>query len=231
MLKIHGIPISVHTRKVIVTALHKGLAFEVLPVVPLVAESLPPNWRELSPTGRIPVLSDGDFHLADSAAICAYLERLHPEAPLYPHPSQVRDCARVQSLEQYAGALFAEVVQPLFHETFVNPNMKKKPADAAHVAALLGDVLPPMLGYLDGIARGASFFVGHSLSIADIAVASNLLNYRYLGFELDGLRYPHLSAMFERVLRQPALQQALRRELPVVESMGLRPDVITSALA
>ena len=47
MLKIHGVPISVHTRKVIVAALHKGLAYELVPVVPVVPDSLPPNWREL----------------------------------------------------------------------------------------------------------------------------------------------------------------------------------------
>jgi glutathione S-transferase len=230
MFKIHGVPISVHTRKVIVTALHKGLDFEVLPVVPVVPESLPPNWRELSPTGRIPVLSDGDFHLADSAAICAYLERLHPKAPLYPHGDQAQDTARVLSLEQYAGALFADLVRPLFHETFVNPNTLKQPVGSAHVARLLNEVLPPMFSYLDRIARGA-FFVGNTLSIADIAVASNLLTYRYLGFELDALRYPRLAALFERVLRMPALKEALRREQPVVQAMGLRQDVIVAALA
>jgi glutathione S-transferase len=230
MFKIHGVPISVHTRKVIVTAIHKGLVFEVLPVVPVVPESLPPNWRELSPTGRIPVLSDGDFHLSDSAAICAYLERLHPEAPLYPHADQAQDYARVLSLEQYAGALFADLVRPLFHETFVNPNILKQPVDSARVGSLLNEVLPPMFSYLDSIAHGA-YFVDNALSMADIAVASNLLNYRYLGFELDSMRYPRLAAMFERVLRQPAVQQALRRELPVVESMHLRPDVIVAALA
>jgi glutathione S-transferase len=230
MFKIYGIPISVHTRKVIVTALHKGLAFEVLPVIPVVPDSLPPDWREWSPTGRIPVLRDGDFHLADSAAICAYLDRLHPEPSLYPYPDQAQDHARVLSLEQYAGTLFADLVQPLFHETYVNPNMRKQPVDSAHVSSLLNEVLPAMFGYLDGIARGV-FFIGDSLTTADIAVASNLLNYRYLGFELDRKQYPRLAALFERVLRQPALQQALRRELPVVESMGLRPDVIASALA
>ena len=40
--------------------------------------------NKLSPTGLIPAVSDGDFTLADSAAICAYLERLHPDHPLYP---------------------------------------------------------------------------------------------------------------------------------------------------
>jgi glutathione S-transferase len=230
MFKIYGVPISVHTRKVIVTALHKGLSFEVLPVVPVMPASLPQNWRELSPTGKIPVLSDGNFNLADSAAICAYLERVHPKEPLYPYPQQVQDYSRALSLEQYAGDLFADLVRPLFHEIFVNPNIRKQPVDSAHVATLLGEVLPPMFGYLDSIAHSA-FFVGDRLSIADIAVASNLLNYRYLGLTLDATRYPHLTAMFERLLRTPALKEALRREQPVVESMGLRPDVILAALA
>lgn len=228
MLKIHGVPISVHTRKVIVAALHKGLPYELLPVVPVIPGNPPPNWRSLSPTGKIPVLSDGDFHLADSAAICAYLERLHPQAPLY--PAAARDFAQALSIEQYAGALFAEVVRPLFHETFVSPNIHKQPADGARIDAVLTDAAPPMFAHLDGLA-GDAFLVGGAFSIADIAVVSNLLTYRYLGFELDAQRYPCLAALFERVLRQPALQQALRGELPVVQSMGLRSEVIAAALA
>ena len=75
MLKIYGVPISVHTRKVIVVALAKDLPHEVVPVVPVIPDNPPANWRQLSPTGKIPALSDGDFTIADSAAICAYLER------------------------------------------------------------------------------------------------------------------------------------------------------------
>ncbi len=227
MIRIHGVLISVHTRKVIVTALHKGLPYELVPVVPVIPEQTPPDWRRLSPTGRIPVLSDGDFHLADSAAICAYLERLHPQAPLY--PAGARDFARALSLEQYAGALFAEVVRPLFHETFVNPHVHRQPVDAAKVDAVLQVAAPPMFGHLDGLAADG-FLVAGALSIADIAVVSNLLTYRYLGFGIDAARYPRLSALFGHVLREPAFQEALRREQPVVQSMGLRPDVIAAAL-
>jgi hypothetical protein len=104
MLKIYGVPISVHTRKVIVVALAKDLPHEVVPVVPVVPDSLPHNWRQLSPTGTIPALTDGDFTIADSAAICAYLERLHPGHPVYPQPPH--DYALALSLEQYAGTVF-----------------------------------------------------------------------------------------------------------------------------
>lgn len=84
MLKIYGVPISVHTRKVIVAALAKSLPYELIPVVPVVPGSPPANWREISPTRQIPAITEGDFTLADSAAICAYLERQHPAVPLYP---------------------------------------------------------------------------------------------------------------------------------------------------
>ena len=84
MLKIYGVPVSVHTRKTIVVAIAKNLPFEVFPVVPVIPGNPPPNWRELSPTGRIPALVDGEFVLSDSAAICAYLERLQPETSIYP---------------------------------------------------------------------------------------------------------------------------------------------------
>ena len=91
MLKIYGVPISVHTRKVIVVALAKDLPHEIVPVVPVIPDDPPPNWRQLSPTGKIPALTDGDFTIADSAAICAYLERLRPDPPVYPqlHHGQV----------------------------------------------------------------------------------------------------------------------------------------------
>jgi glutathione S-transferase len=220
MLKIYGIPISVHTRKVIVAALAKGLEHEVVPVVPVIPGNPPPNWRELSPTGLIPALTDGDFTVADSAAICAYLERTHPEKPLYPRDA--RDYARALSLEQYAGTLFSQVVRPLFHEVFVHPKVQNVPTDASKIEAVLTQAVPETFGHLDRMA-GEDLFFGKTLSIADIAVASNLVTYQYIGFDLYRGRFPRLAALFDRVLGQPAMREALKRERSVVDSMGLRP--------
>lgn len=218
MLKIYGVPISVHTRKVIVAALAKGLPHEVVPVVPVIPDNPPANWRQLSPTGKIPALTDGDFALSDSAAICAYLERQQPAPSLY--PAAPRDYARALSLEQYAGNLFREVVHPLFHEVFVRPKVHNVATDRAKVDAVLAHAVPEAFGYLEGVA-GGGFLCGLALSVADIAVASNLVTYQYIGFELYRDRFPRLAALFDRVVRQPAMQEALRREQGVVDSMGL----------
>jgi len=220
MLKIYGVPISVHTRKVIVAAIAKGVPHEVVPVVPVIPDNPPPNWRDLSPTGLIPAITDGDFTVADSSAICAYLERVHPAQPLYPQAA--RDYARALSLEQYAGTLFSEVVRPLFHEVFVHPKVRNIPTDQSKIDAVLGEAIPQMFGYLDRMADGG-FLAGDAMSVADIAVASNLVTYQYIGFDLYRSRYPRLAALFDRVLEQPAMREALKREKGVVDSMGLRP--------
>ena len=44
----------------------------------------PPNFRQISPLGRIPALLDGERPVADSTAICLYLERCNPTPALYP---------------------------------------------------------------------------------------------------------------------------------------------------
>jgi glutathione S-transferase len=221
MLKIYGVPISVHTRKVIVVALAKGLDFEVIPVVPVIPGNPPANWRELSPTGKIPALVDGDFTVADSAAICAYLEKTHAAQPVY--PSAPRDYATVLALEQYAGALFREVVHPLFQETFVFPRIQQVATNQKRIDKVLSESLPEMFGFLDAAIHG-DYLVGDRATVADFAVMSNLITYQYIGFNLYRDRFRRLAAWFDRLLRQPVMAETMRREQPVVDSMALKRD-------
>src|SRR5262245_17958948 len=101
MLTIHGVPLSVHTRKVIVTAILKKVDYRLEVVIPVIPENPPPNWGTLSPTGLIPIIQDGDYTLADSNAICLYLERKHPSPSIL--PSDVRDYGRALWFDAYAG--------------------------------------------------------------------------------------------------------------------------------
>jgi glutathione S-transferase len=229
MLKIYGVPISVHTRKVIVAARFKKLPFDLIPVVPVIPDNPPPNWRALSPTGLIPVLQDDDFTLADSAAICAYLERKWPTPSL--HPSDAQCCGRALWLEQYAsGTMFGDVVRPLFHEVFVHPKVRGMPTDQAVIDEVVNDVLPEVFGYLDAQCNGG-FLAGDALSVADLAVMSNLTTLQYIGFTLDRKRFPKLAALYERVVRVPEVTAALQAEQPVVQQMGLNGAWLAPLLA
>ena len=215
MLRIFGVPISVHTRKVIIAALEKALPFENEPVIPF---NPPPGWAELSPTGKIPVVRDGELVLRDSSVICAYLERVHPEPALYPAPAA--DYARSLWLEEYAdGTVFPEVIHGLFFQQVIRPNILKEKADRAAIDAILQQSLPKAFGYLE--TSLGEYAAGDAFGIADIALASNLINYRYLGYDIDRRSYPRLAGHFERQLRRPSIRQALNAERPVAASMGL----------
>jgi glutathione S-transferase len=219
MLKIYGIPISVHTRKVIVTAIEKELAYEIVPVVPVIPSSPPANWQQLSPTGKIPVLADGDETIADSSVICAYLDRAYPSRLIY--PTGDKDYIRALWMEEYAdGTVFRDVVHPLFHQTFVRPNVQEQKTDQSVVDAVCQEAVPRVFGYLDRTI-GEGFVAGTRLTVADVAILSNLVTYRYIGFPLDRKLYPRLSAFFERTVGHRSVRQALHAEQPVAESMGL----------
>jgi glutathione S-transferase len=226
MLKIYGVPISVHTRKVIVAATEKRLAFENDPVIPF---NPPAGWDRLSPTGKIPVMSDGDFELADSSVICAYLEQTHPEPALFPR--EAKDRARALWLEEYCdGTLYREVVHGLFFQNVIRPKILKQDTDRAVIDAILAQTLPKVFGYLESQA-GAGFLVGDRFGIADIALTSNLVNYHYLGYRIDAGRYPHLAGYFERLCRQRSIAAALKAERAAAAGMGLDCAAIDGLVA
>ncbi len=56
-----------------------------------------------SPSGRVPVLRQGEFAVWDSLAICEYLAELAPEAQLWPKSDRARAVARAISAEMHAG--------------------------------------------------------------------------------------------------------------------------------
>src|SRR5262245_30542983 len=220
MMTIYGVPLSVHTRKAIVTALLKGIAHRVEPVIPF---NPPANWAALSPTGLIPVLQDGDFTLPDSTAICLYLERAAASPAILPRDP--RDYARALWLDAFAGGtVFRHVVHGLFVHKIIRPLILKQPTEQAAIDAILATQQPKAFGSLEaqaGAAQAGGFLVGDALSLADIAVASNLINYQYLGFAIDRALYPRLADYARRIAKLPACQQALAAEAPFAAQMGL----------
>lgn len=216
MLTIHGVPISVHTRKVIVAAIEKGLDYHNEPVIPF---SPPPGWDRLSPTGKIPVVVEDDLVLCDSSVICSWLERRHPEPALYPTDANL--FAEALWLEEYAdGTMFRELVHGLFFQQVIRPNILKQPSDRVVIAGIVDQVAPKVLGYLESHIGGEQLVDGR-FGIADIAILSNLINFHYLGYALDPAVYPRLDRYFRRQIGRSSFRRALEAERPVAAAMGL----------
>lgn len=232
MLKIYGVPVSVHTRKAILAAKEKKLAYENEPVIPFAP---PPGWDRLSPTGKIPVMTAGDLHLQDSSVICAYLERTHPNPPLY--PGETQDYVRALWFEEFAdGTMFREVVHGLFFQQVIRPGILKQETDRAATDAILRKAMPRHFGYLESALDGPHL-AGGQFGIADIAVISNLINYCYLGHRVDAGRFPRLARYLATHLARPTIRETLAAEQGVAEGMGLdrgfvpdpaKPDLATA---
>ena len=66
-----------------------------------------PDWREKiaarSPTGKVPVLIDGDLVLPETIAIIEYLADTFPDKPIWPADRKDRALARAAAAEMHAG--------------------------------------------------------------------------------------------------------------------------------
>ncbi|QEE45634.1 glutathione S-transferase family protein [Rhizobium sp. WL3] len=62
-----------------------------------------PRFRELSPTGRVPVLHHGTVRVWESLAIIEYVAELFPDAGLWPADREGRSLARSISMEMLSG--------------------------------------------------------------------------------------------------------------------------------
>ncbi|MDR3512427.1 MAG: glutathione S-transferase family protein [Caulobacteraceae bacterium] len=56
-----------------------------------------------SPSGRVPVLKDGELLIWDSLAICEYLAETYPEAGLWPDDKAARALGRAAVAEMHSG--------------------------------------------------------------------------------------------------------------------------------
>jgi len=108
-VKIYGIILSPFVQRVLIAARLKGHEIPVVP--PLGGAIASPEFAEISPMRRIPVLEDEDgWHLAESAPIIAYLDETLPGPPLLPATPRERALAR-----QVAGLVDTEISAGLRH--------------------------------------------------------------------------------------------------------------------
>ena len=99
----------------------------------------------------------------------------------------------------------------------------------AAVDAILKNTLPAVFGYLEKSLDG-SHLVGNRFTLADIAVASNLITFHYLGYGIDA-RFPKLAGYFERMIAQPSLAAAIKAEQSAAAGMGLDRSFLKEAAA
>lgn len=211
-LVVFGAPLSPFVRKVRLFCAEKGLDYQLENVNPF---NQPDWYRELNPLRRVPAIRDGDFTLADSSVICHYLEDRDPQrAPLCGETPQAK--ARIRWLEKYADYEVAPLATfTVFRNRLLKPLMGKV-CDEVAVKGAMQEKLPEHFDYLEKCLGANDFFVDNRFSLADIAIASQLVNMRHGGEELDSQRWPALAAHFLRIASRPTLAAILQGEQQII---------------
>ncbi len=195
---IHGANASPFVRKTRVAFAEKGVSYELNPLMPFAPS---PEYLKKSPLGKIPCFEDGDFVLPDSSCIVAYLERAHPNPPLY--PSDPKEYGRALWYEEYADTRLVENLGAVFFERVVKAMLKQE-TDEARVKQVLAEGIPPVLDYLEGEIGDRDVLVGTHFSVADIAATSPFVNFAHGQEKVDAGRWPKVAAYVERIHSRPS---------------------------
>ncbi|EKF73890.1 transferase [Alcanivorax hongdengensis A-11-3] len=213
-MKLYGAALSPFVRKTRVVLALKGLEYESVHVDP---NNPPPDYEKISPMKRIPALEVDGQYLADSAAICAYLERIQPQPALY--PSDPMAYARTLWFERYIDYdIAANCTFGVFRNRIIMPLIGKT-CDEDKVQHYLAEKIPPLLAYLDRELEGREYLVGDSLTIADIAMGSQMVNFRHGGECVDPQRYPNLAAHTERMHALAPFAATIEKESAFIEKV------------
>lgn len=207
-----GVKASPYVQKVMVALAEKNIVYEHQQILPksllvLRNEFVPEDFERLSPLGKIPLLQIGNWGIADSAVITAFLDREFPSGKkLYPNDS--REYAKALWFERYADrTLTAVVYKKIFFQKVIKPALLNQPADLTIVEKAISTELPPLLTYLDRELQRNEWLADQRFSIADIAVVVQLVALKKAGVSLDN--WKNLNKYLKNVTQQPSCLNVL----------------------
>ena len=205
---VYGASASPFVRKVRAFLAEKGIPYGLEPVIP---RNVSPEFKKISPLGKIPAYRDGERTLSDSSVICAYIERTHPQPALY--PADPYEFARALWFEEYADTALAQVIGPkIFFQKVVGPMFFGHTTDPAVVQKAVEEELPPLFDYLESQLGDNGTIVGNAFSIGDIGIATQMVNLNHCGFGVDARRWPQLAAYVTRIHARPSFQALIAEE-------------------
>lgn len=145
-----------------------------------------PDFRRISPSGKVPWLTEGGTVVWDSLAIAEYLAERHPG--IWPTDIQARAWARCAAAEMHSG--FTEL------RNRHGMNVGVRVAVVQRSPALLADIARIEQLWIEGLERfGGSFLAGRQFTAVDAFFAPVAFRFRSYGVELKGAAAGYLAAM------------------------------------
>lgn len=174
---------------------HAGIPFEEVRI-PLYNDATRDQIHNYSPSGKIPVLLDGERRVWDSLAICEYIAELYPQHQLWPVDLRTRAVARSVCAEMHSGFMALRENMTMNCRKLL-PGKGRGPGvaeDIARITAVWTDCRKRL-------RQGGDFLFGH-FSIADAMYAPVALRFHTYAVDLD----PVCAAYAKTLLELPAVQ-------------------------
>lgn len=159
-----------------------------------------------NPLATVPVLEldDGRF-LAESRAICSYIEALYPEPNLMGRDGEERAFIEMAD-RQIEFTLFAGIAHCVRH-THPGLAVLEQPQFADYGAAQ-GRKMREAARWLDGQLASRSYVAGERFSIADITAFCAIEFARLVKFKPGAEGLTHLQAWRDRIAQRPSAKLA-----------------------
>jgi len=160
----------------------------------------PGELAAIHPLGKSPVISDGDLKIAESGAIVDYLIRKYGQGRMMPQAG-TRDYEAYNEWLHYAeGSAMLPLMLHLYVSRLREAGAPLHPRIESEIAN--------HLGYVDGALKGREFFVGNSLTGADVQMI-------FVGEMADVFNklgpFQNLAAWLTRMHARPAFRRSIEK--------------------
>ena len=209
MLTVHHLGIS-QSERIVWLCEELGLSYELKRYDRRADNRLAPDeYKALHPMGIAPVITDGDFVLGESGAICDYICARYGNGRLMPRPDDP-DFADHLFLVHFSNGNF---MTTLMMQLVLAGGGSGNPA-----AVFVEDRSRRSWAMVETRLGQAQFFGGRNLTTADIMMVYCLTTSRaFRGSSIEGR--PNLKAYLERIGARPAYQRAMAKAEPGMTPM------------
>jgi glutathione S-transferase len=164
----------------------------------------PPELKAVHPLGKSPVITDGNITIAESGAIVDYIIRRHGQENGRAAMMPALGSTEYEAYNEWLHYSEGSAMLPLMLNLYVG---RLKEAGAP-LHPRINSEIANHLGYVDGALKGREFFVGKSLTGADIQM-SFVGEMAKIFNKLEP--YPNLSAWLSRMHARPAFQRSIEK--------------------